>query len=137
MTDHNLEMERNESVSETQEQGSTQSRRVAKAAVEALEDKLGADIRVLDIHKLSTLADYFIICHGNNPNHVSALIDSVEERLSEIGQKPSSIEGYRESAWVLLDFGGVIIHVFSSEARLFYDLERIWSDSISIDPETL
>ena len=111
------------------------SGRMAKAAYEALDDKQGEEIKVLDIHEISVLADYFLIAHGNNPNHVKALIDSVEDKLAELGYTPDHVEGYQEGTWVLLDFGRIIVHVFHKEARLFYDLERIWSDgkTVSID----
>ena len=111
------------------------SSKMAKVAYEALDDKMGEDIKVLDIHEISVLADYFLIAHGNNPNHVKALIDSVEDKLEEMGYSPNHIEGYQEGTWVLMDFGRIIVHVFHKEARLFYDLERIWSDgkTVSID----
>lgn len=111
------------------------SSKMAKVAYEALDDKMGEEIKVLDIHEISVLADYFLIAHGNNPNHVKALIDSVEDKLEEMGYSPNHIEGYQEGTWVLLDFGRIIVHVFHKEARLFYDLERIWSDgkTVAID----
>lgn len=113
------------------------SGKMAKAAYEALEDKQGEDIKVLDIHEISVLADYFIIAHGNNPNHVKALIDAVEDQLAEMGYTTNHVEGYHEGTWVLLDFGRIIVHVFHKEARLFYDLERIWSDGKTISIEEL
>jgi len=114
-----------------------ESRRLAKLAYDALDDKMGMEIKVLDIHQISILADYFLIAHGNNPNQVQALIDSVEEKLSQEGYEPNHVEGYREGSWVLIDFGRIIVHVFSKDARIFYDLERIWSDGKEIDPATL
>lgn len=113
------------------------SGRMAKIAYDALADKMGEDIKVLDIHEISVLADYFLIAHGNNPNHVKALIDSVEDKLAEFGYTPDHVEGYQEGTWVLLDFGRIIVHVFHKEARLFYDLERIWSDGKTVSIETL
>ena len=113
------------------------SGKLAKVAYEALDDKMGEDIKVLDIHEISVLADYFLIAHGNNPNHVKALIDSVEDKLEEMGYSPSHVEGYQEGTWVLLDFERIIVHVFHKEARLFYDLERIWSDGKTVNVDTL
>ena len=113
------------------------SGKMAKIAFEALDDKMGEDIKILDIHEISVLADYFLIAHGNNPNHVKALIDSVEDKLEELGYSPSHIEGYQEGTWVLLDFDRIIVHVFHKEARLFYDLERIWSDGKTVSIENL
>lgn len=113
------------------------SKKLALTAYKALDDKLGEDIKVLDIHEISILADYFLIAHGNNSSHVQALIDSVEEALEKEGIVPDHVEGYREGSWVLLDFGRIIVHVFSKDARLFYDLERIWQDSKKISVEEL
>ena len=113
------------------------SGKLAKGAYEALDDKMGEDIKVLDIHEISVIADYFLIAHGNYPNHVKALIDSVEDKLEELGYSTNHIEGYQEGTWVLLDFGRIIVHVFHKEARLFYDLERIWSDGKTVSIENL
>lgn len=113
------------------------SAKLAEAAYQALDDKLGQDIRILDIHHISILADYFLIAHGNNPNHVHALIDEVQDRLAELGCESKNVEGYQEGSWVLIDFGRIIVHVFSKEARLFYHLERIWSDGVTVDPKDL
>ena len=113
------------------------SKKICKLAYDALDDKQGMDIKVLDIHDVSVLADYFIIAHGNNQNHVQALIDSVDEALSKNGYPIKSVEGYQTGSWILMDAERVIIHVFHKDARLFYDLERIWSDGRTIDPEEL
>ena len=113
------------------------SKALAKAAYEALDDKQGQEIRILDIHEISILADYFLIAHGNNPNHVHALIDAVQDKLAELGCESKNVEGYQEGSWVLIDFGRIIVHVFSKDARLFYDLERIWSDGRKVDPDQL
>ena len=113
------------------------SGKLVKAAYEALDDKMGEDMKILGIHEISVLADYFLIAHGNNPNHVKALIDSVEDKLEELGYSTNHIEGYQEGTWVLLDFGRIIVHVFHKEARLFYDLERIWSDGKTVSIENL
>jgi ribosome-associated protein len=79
------------------------------------------------------MADYFIIANGNNPNQVQALVDNVQEELFKAGYEMKEIEGYRQGAWVLLDFNDIIIHVFDKENRLFYDLERIWKDGKEIN----
>ena len=83
------------------------SAKLAEAAYQALDDKLGQDIRILDIHHISILADYFLIAHGNNPNHVHALIDEVQDRLAELGCESKNVEGYQEGSWVLIDFGRI------------------------------
>lgn len=113
------------------------SKKMCRLAYDALDDKQGMDIKILDIHNISVLADYFIIAHGNNPNHVQALIDSVDDKLSEHGFTVRSVEGYQGGTWVLMDCERIIVHVFHKDARLFYDLERIWSDGRTIDPAEL
>lgn len=113
------------------------SKKMCKLAYDALDDKQGMDIKVLDIHDISVLADYFIIAHGNNPNHVQALIDAVDDSLSKNGYTVKSIEGYQTGSWILMDAERIIVHVFHKDARLFYDLERIWSDGRIIDPAEL
>ncbi|MBQ9388025.1 MAG: ribosome silencing factor [Lachnospiraceae bacterium] len=102
-------------------------------ACEALEEKKADDISVIDISKISVLADYYVITGGDNVNHVHALVDNVEEKLGRAGFSPRSTEGYREAKWVLLDYGDIIINVFSKEDRRFYDLERIWKDGVFVD----
>ena len=114
-----------------------QSRRMAKIAYTALEEKKGEDIRVIDISGVSVLADYFIIANGSNENQIRALVDSVEEELVKAGYEIRQKEGYGLGNWVLLDFGDIIVHVFDKENRLFYDLERIWSDGKQLVAEEL
>ena len=106
-----------------------QSREMAKLACEALADKKGEDIRVIDIAGISVLADYFIIANGTNESQVRALVDNVEEELAKAGYEVKQREGY--------DFGDIIVHVFDRENRVFYDLERIWRDGKQVDPEEL
>lgn len=110
-----------------------QSKEMARTACMALEDKKGEDIRVIDIHEISVVADYFIIANGNNPSQVEALVDSVEEKLEQAGHHVKRIEGSRSSSWVLMDYADIVVHIFDREDRLFYDLERIWSDGREID----
>ena len=114
-----------------------QSREMAKLACEALADKKGEDIRVIDIAGISVLADYFIIANGTNESQVRALVDNVEETLGKAGYEVKQREGYGLGSWVLLDFGDIIVHVFDRENRVFYDLERIWRDGKQVDPEEL
>lgn len=109
----------------------------AKLAIQALEDKKGEDIRVIDISEISILADYFIIAGGGNPNQIQALCDNVEEVLGRAGCPVRQIEGYETANWVLLDFGDVIVHIFDRENRLLYDLERIWRDGRQVDIDSL
>ena len=109
-----------------------ESRKMALMAVEALEDKKGADISILDISEISVLADYFIIANGSNRNQVQAMADAVEEDLGKAGFAPKHIEGYATANWILMDYGDIVIHIFDEENRVFYDLERIWRDGESI-----
>ncbi len=104
-----------------------------KTAYSALDEKKGEDIKIIDISGISVMADYFVIANGNNISQVQALVDNVEERMYEAGFDIKRREGNKSSTWVLLDFGDVVVHVFDSEDRLFYDLERLWSDGRIID----
>ena len=102
-----------------------QSREMAKLACEALADKKGEDIRVIDIAGISVLADYFIIANGTNQNQLQAMRDAADEALYKAGVKVQQIEGNQSSTWILMDYGDIIIHIFSKEDRLFYDLSLI------------
>lgn len=114
-----------------------QSKKMARIAYDALDEKKGEDIKVIDISKVSVLADYFIIANGSNVSQVKALVEEVEEKLFKAGFQVKQREGYGTGSWVLLDFGDVIVHVFDKENRLFYDLERIWRDGKTVNPEDL
>lgn len=104
-----------------------------KAAFDAIEDKKGENITVLDISKVSVIADYFIIAHGNNTNHVQAIADNVSEALEKSGAHLRQTEGYTSGGWILLDYESIIVHIFSQEERMFYNLERIWRDGKAVD----
>ena len=101
---------------------------MAQIACKAIDDKKGQDIKIIDIHNVSVIADYFVIANGTNSNQVQAIVDNVEEQLGRAGFEAKQIEGNRNSSWILMDYGDVIVHVFDEENRLFYDLERIWRD---------
>lgn len=113
------------------------AKEMVKTAVAALQDKKGEDIRVIDISGVTVIADYFIIASGSNPNQVQALVDNVEEQMYKAGYEDPRVEGYNTASWVLLDYNDVIVHVFSQDDRLFYDLERIWRDGKEIDVDSL
>ena len=113
------------------------AKKMASIAYHALAEKKGEDVRVIEITEIATFADYFIIADGNNPSQISALVDNVEEQLSKAGFEPKRIEGVRNSNWVLMDYGDIVVHVFSKEDRLFYDLERIWKDGKELSEEDL
>ena len=101
---------------------------MAQIACKAIDDKKGQDIKIIDIQNVSVIADYFVIASGTNSNQVQAIVDNVEEQLGRAGFEAKQIEGNRNSSWILMDYGDVIVHVFDEENRLFYDLERIWRD---------
>ncbi len=111
------------------------SREMTRLAIQALEDKKGNDIRIIDIQDVSIIADYFIIASGSNRNQVQTMADNVEEVLGRAGFEPRQLEGYGTASWILMDYNDVIIHVFSEEDRLFYDLERIWRDGKTVDTD--
>ena len=111
----------------------TDPRRLALAAAKALDDKKAVDVRVLKVHDLTVLTDYFVIASGTSTTHTAALADEVEYQLGQQGIKPLSTEGFDSKNWVLLDYGCVIVHVFMEEARQFYGLERLWADGKEID----
>ena len=113
------------------------SKEMVKIAINALEEKKAENIRVIDISKVSVLADYFIIAEGKNRNQIQALTDSVEKDLGKAGAVPKQIEGYESANWILMDFGDVIIHIFQREPREFYKLEHIWKDAKTVDIEDL
>ena len=99
-----------------------------KNAVDALEDKKGEDIRIIDISEVSPIADYFILASGSNRNQVQAMADSVEEKMHKGGFYLKQVEGYDSANWILMDFTDIVVHIFDRESRDFYDLERIWKD---------
>jgi ribosome-associated protein len=107
----------------------------AKMAVKALDSKKALNIKVIKIQDISAIADYFVIATGTSSTHVKALADEVEAQLDEAGISVSHVEGYRSNSWILLDYVDVVVHVFSDEAREYYDLERLWQDGEIIDIE--
>ncbi len=109
------------------------SRELAEIAVKALDSKKGKEIRLIRIDKITTLAEYFVICTGTSNTQINALCDAVEKELTEKDEEPLHREGYRGGTWVLLDYGCVVVHVFNDEARKFYSLEHLWADGEEVD----
>jgi ribosome-associated protein len=103
--------------------------RIAKAAVDLKAENLVA----LDVRELTSFADVFILATGGSDRHVRAIADAVEEVVEELGERPLGIEGYDQGRWLLLDLGDVIVHIFQSEVREHYDLERLWSEAPRLD----
>ena len=106
---------------------------IAYAVTKALDEKKGMDIKLLKIDRISSLADYFLICTGTSNTHVKTLCDYAEFTLENLGETMLGREGHRGNSWELLDYGCIVVHVFTDEARKFYDLERLWADAEVID----
>ncbi len=102
---------------------------VVNIAVQAAKDKKAEDITVLDIRKVSIIADYFLICTGRSGTQVQAIAENIQEKLKKEDLDALRREGFREGRWVLLDYGDVVIHVFQEAERQFYNLERLWGDA--------
>lgn len=100
----------------------------ARKAAQLLDSKKAENISVIKIDAISSLADYFVIATGRGSTHVRSLADELEEKLKEQGVAPARIEGYRSDSWILLDYTEVVVHIFTQEARDFYDLDRLWVD---------
>ena len=109
------------------------AKEVALEVTRALDAEKGIDIRLLRIEKVSSLADYFLICTGSSNTHVKTLCDYAEYTMEQLGEPMLGREGHRGNSWELLDFGSVVVHVFTEEARKFYDLERLWADAEQVD----
>jgi len=105
---------------------------VVKSLADALDQKFGKDIVVLDIGRISVIADYFVIATGGNPNQINALADAAHESLEKQGILARHVEGLQSANWVLMDFGDIIVHIFDEESRNFYNLERVWGDATVI-----
>lgn len=113
------------------------AKEMTKIVVNALEEKKGEDIQVIDISRISILGDYFIIASGSNRSQIQAMANEVEEKMHKAGFSLKQMEGYDNANWVLMDFRDVIVHIFDNENRLFYDLERIWRDGVKVNLEEL
>ena len=109
------------------------AKEVAYEVTKALDAKKGLDIKLLKIDKVSSLADYFLICTGTSNTHVKTLCDYAEYTMEQLGESMLGREGHRGNSWELLDYGSIVVHVFTEEAREFYSLERLWADAETID----
>lgn len=114
-----------------------QALEMARVAYQALDEKKGEDIRVIDISGISVIGDYFVITNGTSDSQVRALVDNVEEKMHKAGYELKEQEGNNSGTWVLLDYGDIIIHIFDRENRPFYNLERIWSDGKDVEMNEL
>ncbi len=97
--------------------------------VRAAEDKKALNIRVLDLRPVTTFADFFVICSGTNPRQNQAIADEVLGTMKARGERANSLEGYDNGEWILIDFGDMVVHVFDTKSRAYYDLDRLWRDA--------
>ncbi len=104
-----------------------------QTAVRAASAKKAEKIMILDLRHTSAFTDVFVLCTGQNARQVKAIVDSVEEALKALGQRPVAVEGYRGSEWVLVDYFDFVVHVFTPESREFYALERLWGSAIRVE----
>ena len=109
------------------------AKEVALQVTKALDEKKGMNIKLLKIDRISTLAEYFLICTGTSNTHVKTLCDYAEYAMEQMEEPLLGREGHRGNSWELLDYGAVVIHVFTEEAREFYNLERLWADAEVVD----
>ena len=110
---------------------------ITRIAVKALDDKQARDIQILKTDKVTVLADYFILCTATSDTHAKTLADETDKLLPEAGEPVIRREGDRSGGWTLLDFGCVIVHIFSEDMREFYALDRLWSDAEKVDVQEL
>ena len=106
---------------------------IAKETAKILDSKKGSAVKVVYIKDVSILSDYLVIATGTSSTHVKSLAEEVEVQLKDLGVTPTHVEGHRSNSWILIDYGNVIVHVFSEETRKFYDLERLWKDGKEIE----
>ena len=100
----------------------------------AAESKKATDIRILDLTGITSFADFFVICTGNNQRQVQAISDEVGLQLKQqASELPLSVEGYNQAEWVLADYGDLLVHIFSPKAREYYDLERLWRSAKTVE----
>ncbi len=106
-------------------------------AVKTLDAKKAENIKVLETREVTVLADYFVICTAGNITHIKTLADEVDKALSDQGEAPLRTEGYHGGGWILVDFGCLVVHIFTDETRKFYNLEHLWSDATQVDVSDL
>ena len=110
---------------------------LVKIIFQALDNKKSENIKIINISDISVMADYFIICSGDNKHQILAMQDAVEEALEKIEVIPKNIEGKNGDTWILMDYRDIVVHIFDSENRSFYDLERLWQDGKEVSLESL
>lgn len=105
---------------------------LAKETVKILDEKKAMDLKIIGIKDISVIADYFVFSTGTSSTHVKSLAEEVEFKLKQLGVSPEHVDGYRSNSWVLLDYGNVMVHIFTADAREFYNLDRLWQDAEKI-----
>ena len=110
---------------------------IAKRMISILDEKDAKGIKLLHVEDQTVLCDYFIICNGNSNTQIKAYAGELEYKMELAGITPRSMEGYAEATWIVMDYGCVIVHIFNRETRMFYDLEKLWSDSTEVDIDEL
>jgi len=108
-----------------------------KIAATAADDKKAQDLVALDISEIASFANYFLLCTGDSSRQMQAIADEVEKQLKANGIRPSHVEGYQNSEWILMDYIDLVVHIFSKTARAYYDLERLWRDGKKLDTSKL
>jgi ribosome-associated protein len=105
------------------------SKKIAIACAKIADDKKAQDIVILDVDKISSITDYFVICSAINERQLHAIADDIDKEMKKVSVKKLGMEGYREGKWVLIDYGDFIVHIFEKEIRGYYDLEMLWGDA--------
>jgi ribosome-associated protein len=109
--------------------------RKVRVAARVARDKRAVDLVVLDVQRLSTVTDYFLVCSGKSTTHLQTIAEAIRDELKGLGVRPLHAEGVPESGWILLDYGDVLVHVFLEDTRHYYALERLWGDAPSVSLE--
>ena len=109
---------------------------IAQAIAEVLDSKKGRDVKIIHVEEQTVIAEYFVLCTGNSSTQVKALVGEVEYQLEKRGVKPYNIEGKDNNSWILMDYSNIIVHVFSREAREFYNLDKLYGDSTAVAVST-
>jgi ribosome-associated protein len=113
-------------------------KRQVNEAILACQDKKAEEVTILELEKESgAFTDYFLVCSGTNPRQIQTIADAVDERLEALGMRPAHTEGYKQAEWVLLDYVDFVVHIFSENARRYYDLERLWKSAKRLEATDL
>ncbi len=94
-----------------------------------MQDKKGEDVKILDLRPVTSFADFMLICSGGNPKQIQAIAGEVQRQVEQEGERPNSVEGFKNAEWILMDYGDFVVNVFSNAARNYYELERLWRDA--------